>query len=62
MAARSQPIDNPEAAFVEIFRLLDQINDSMRDRLLPPGFVVNNVGGDIVITRSDGATSTLVFA
>lgn len=42
---------------------LDKLEDSVTDRMLPPDYFVNVVLGNVVITRrSDGLTSTLVFA
>ena len=63
MPARPQPIDNEVAADAEIMRRLRSVEDAQRSRQLPPGYDFNIVDGDLVIRRkSDGATSTLVFA
>jgi hypothetical protein len=62
MPVRAQGIDSEAAAFELINKRLRRIEDSLRDRLLPPGYTVNVVAGNIEIQRSDGATSTLVFA
>lgn len=63
MSARPQPIDNIPAAFEKVNRRLRDIEDAMRDRLLPPGYKVSIAAGNIVLTRTaDGATSTQVFA
>jgi hypothetical protein len=62
MPVRSQGIDTEAAAFERINNRLRTIEDSLRDRLLPPGYTVNVVAGNIEIQRGDGATSTLVFA
>jgi hypothetical protein len=61
MPVRAQGIDSEAAAFEQINTRLRRIEDSLRDRLLPPGYTVNVVAGNIQIKRSDGATSTLVF-
>lgn len=63
MGYRGQPIDNEAAGFEEFGRRLRDIEDALRSRLLPPGYVFNIVDGDLVITRqADGATTTWVFA
>lgn len=62
MGYRGKPIDSDEAALNEVYERIRVINDSLTDRLLPPGFVINSIAGNLVITRADGATSTLVFA
>ena len=63
MPPRLPPITDPVAAIEAVNRRLDSIEDSLTDRLLPPGYVVNVVAGNVVITRQvDAATSTLVFA
>lgn len=62
MPVRSQGIDTEADAFERINSRLRAIDDALRDRLLPPGYTVNVVAGNIQIQRSDGATSTLVFA
>lgn len=62
MPVRDRGIDTDAAAFERINDRLRTIEDSLRNRLLPPGYTVNVIGGDIVIERADGATSTLVFA
>lgn len=61
MPVRAQGIDSDAAAFAQITNRLRTIEDSLRDRLLPPGYSVNVVAGNLQIVRSDGATSTLVF-
>lgn len=61
MPARPPAIDNEAEAFARINARLRTIDDSLRDRLLPPGFVITIVGGNLVITSPAGTTSTLVF-
>lgn len=62
MPVRSQPIDSNEAAFELVGRRLRNIEEALQARLIPPGYRVNIVAGDLVITRtSDGATATLAF-
>lgn len=61
MPARPQPIDDYAAAFERINNHLRNIDDALRDRLLPPGYVINIVAGNIVIRNPSGATATLVF-
>lgn len=61
MPARPQPIDNSPAAFERINTRLRNIEDALHDRLLPPGYRVNIVAGNIVITSPTGTTATLVF-
>lgn len=63
MPVRSQPIDSAGAAFKSHGRRIRTIEDALRDRLIPPGYTIDIVSGNLVVTRkSDGATSTLVFA
>jgi len=62
MPTRPQPIDNEAEAFERINTHLRRIDDSLRDRLLPPGYFINVVGVNIVVTAPNGQTSTLVFA
>ena len=63
MPARPRPVETPEEAIADIYGRLRNIDDAMRDRLLPPGYFFNIVDGDLVITRkADGATSITVFA
>lgn len=61
MPVREHGIYTDADAFRHITDRLRMLEDAVRDRLLPPGYTVNVVGGNIVIQRSDGATSTLVF-
>ncbi len=62
MPPRNPPIDNIEAAFDLIGKRIRSIQDTQRERALPPGYSFNIVDGDLVIIRSaDGATSTLAF-
>lgn len=62
MPARPQQIDNEAVAFERVNERLRKIEDAMRDRLLPPGYIVTQVGPHLVITRPDGMNATLVFA
>lgn len=62
MPARPQPIDNESAAFERVNERIRKIEDAMRDRLLPPGYIIRTVGPHLVITRPDGLNATLVFA
>lgn len=64
MPPRRQPIDSEAAGFESFGRRLRSIEDMITNgRVLPPGFHLNEVAGQLVITReSDGATSTLDFA
>lgn len=56
-------MDNEAAGFEEFGRRLRSIEESLANRLLPPGYVFNIVDGDLVITRTaDGATTTWVLA
>lgn len=62
MPKRAQPIDNPTAGFQHVLERLDRIDDSLRDRLLPPGYVVRlGPGDDLTISSPSGTTATLVF-
>lgn len=61
MPARPQPIDDYPAAFQKINDRLRNIDDALRDRLLPPGYRVNIVAGNVVITSPSETTVTLVF-
>lgn len=59
---RSQPIDTYASALDMIAKRIRKIDESLRSRLFPPGYRINIVDGDLVITRkSDGATSTMEF-
>lgn len=62
MVARPQAIDDAPAAFAEVFRRLRAMDDAMRDRMLPPGYHYNIVGGNLVVTSPAGTTATLAFA
>lgn len=62
MGYRGKPIDSDTAAFNDVYTQLREIKDSLRDRLLPPGYVIDETPTALVITRaSDGATTTLSF-
>ncbi len=62
MPVRRQPIDDEAAAFEDVYKRIRKIDDTLRNRSVPPGYHVTIVGDDLVFTReSDGATSTLVF-
>lgn len=61
MPARPQPIDDYAVAFERVNERIRKLEDALRDRLLPPGYIVTTVGAHVVITRPDGATATLVF-
>lgn len=63
MPPRMKPIESEADALGVLAEKIGRIEDSLRDRLLPPGYIVNTVAGNLVLTRtSDGATTTLVFA
>lgn len=62
MAYRGQPISEAQAFELALNRIRD-LEDAVKNRLFPPGYNVNIVAGNIVVTRdSDGAITTLVFA
>lgn len=62
MGYRAKPIDSEEAAANDLYDRIRGIEEALRDRLIPPGYVINESAAGLVITRkADGATSTLSF-